>query len=90
MNKTKIDKINKSLNETGDKIAKQAMQDILAWGGTNLLEKHLPAKYSAAPDLLKALKNLVKRCDGPEGVQSDGSNMCTLEAHAAIKKAEGL
>ena len=44
---------------------------------------------AAAPELLEALKKLVYRCDGSEGVQPDGSNMCTLEAHAAIRKAEG-
>lgn len=45
---------------------------------------------ASAPDLLKALKDLVARCDGEEGIQPDRSNMCTIEAHAAIKRAEGL
>ena len=44
---------------------------------------------AAAPDLLAALKELVARCDGEEGVGADGSNIQTIAAHAAIKKAEG-
>lgn len=35
-------------------------------------------------DLVLALRNLVTRCDGAEGVRADGSNICTLEAHAAL------
>lgn len=44
---------------------------------------------ASAPDLLRELKALVERCDGEEGIQPDGSNMDTLAAHAAIRKAEG-
>lgn len=44
---------------------------------------------SASPDLLAALKELVIRCDGEEGVTEDGSNIQTIQAHAAIAKAEG-
>lgn len=44
---------------------------------------------AAVPDLLKALKELVARCDGAEGVRADGSNIQTIQAHAAIAKAEG-
>ena len=44
---------------------------------------------AAAPELLAALKELVERCDGPEGVRPDGSNIQTIRAHAAIAKAEG-
>jgi len=43
----------------------------------------------AAPDLLDALKDLVARCDGDEGVRPDGSNIQTMAAHAAILRAEG-
>ena len=43
----------------------------------------------AAPDLLEALRDLVARCDGDEGVRADGSNIQTMQAHAAIAKAEG-
>ena len=42
---------------------------------------------AAAPDLLAALKELVSRCDGEEGIVRDGSNIQTIKAHAAIKKA---
>lgn len=31
-----------------------------------------------------ALDRLVTRCDGAEGVRADGSNIDTLEAHAAL------
>lgn len=34
--------------------------------------------------LHKALRDLVDRCDGTEGVQQDGSNMDTYSAHAAL------
>lgn len=44
---------------------------------------------AAAPDLLRALKDLVARCDGDEGVRADGSNIDTAWAHAIIAKAEG-
>jgi len=44
---------------------------------------------AAAPDLLEALRDLVARCDGDEGVRADGSNIDTAWAHAAIAKAEG-
>jgi len=43
----------------------------------------------AAPVLLKALKELVSRCDGEEGVRADGSNIQTHGAHMAISLAEG-
>lgn len=44
---------------------------------------------AAAPDLLEALKDLVARCDGEEGVRADGSNIDTAWAHGIIAKAEG-
>ena len=31
-----------------------------------------------------ALRDLVKRCDGAEGVRADGSNIDTRGAHAAL------
>ena len=34
--------------------------------------------------LRKALRDLVDRCDGPEGVRADGSNISTLDAHGAL------
>jgi len=45
--------------------------------------------HAAAPDLLAALQELVARCDGEEGIRKDGSNIQTMQAHAAIAKAEG-
>lgn len=39
---------------------------------------------SSDGDLRKALQNLVIRCDGAEGVREDGSNIDTMEAHAAL------
>jgi len=44
---------------------------------------------NAHEDLLAALKDLVTRCDGDEGVRGDGSNVDTSWAHAVIAKAEG-
>ena len=35
-------------------------------------------------DLWDALRDLVDRCDGPEGVRADGTNIDTLRAHAAL------
>lgn len=55
-------------------------------GGTGLDGNTL---RDAAPDLLEALRDLVARCDGPEGVRADGGNIETLAAHVAIAKAEG-
>ena len=46
------------------------------------------ALIAAAPDLLLALRDLVARCDGDEGVRADGSNIDTVWAHAAIAKVE--
>lgn len=34
--------------------------------------------------LAQALIDLVRRCDGDEGVRADGSNIQTIEAHAAL------
>ena len=34
--------------------------------------------------LAAALESLVARCDGAEGVRADGSNIDTLDAHAAL------
>lgn len=39
---------------------------------------------AAAPELLEALRELVERCDGDEGVRADGSNIQTMRAHAVI------
>lgn len=35
-------------------------------------------------DVLDALRDLVTRCDGAEGVREDGSNIDTTWAHAAL------
>jgi len=42
----------------------------------------------AAPFLFEALKELVLRCDGADGVRADGSNIDTLAAHAALNLVE--
>lgn len=34
--------------------------------------------------LRRALADLVERCDGPEGVRADGSNIDTRAAHAVL------
>jgi hypothetical protein len=39
-------------------------------------------------DTTQALRNLIERCDGPEGVRADGSNIDTQAAHAALDKAQ--
>ena len=43
---------------------------------------------AAAPDLLAALRELVNRCDGAEGVRADESNIQTMQAHAVLAKLE--
>ena len=43
-----------------------------------------------AREVLESLEDLVERCDGAEGVRSDGSNIQTIRAHAAIEKARGV
>lgn len=40
--------------------------------------------YHEVERLRKALRDLVDRCDGPEGVRADGSNIPTMDAHAAL------
>jgi hypothetical protein len=44
---------------------------------------------AASPDLLAALIDIVRRCDGADGVRADGSNIDTRQQHAAIARAEG-
>lgn len=39
-------------------------------------------------ELLKVLKDLVKRCDGEEGVLADGSNIDTAWASSVLQRAE--
>lgn len=42
-----------------------------------------------APQIFEALKELTYRCDGPEGVTKDGSNIETMIQHDIISKVEG-
>lgn len=37
-------------------------------------------------ELADVLRELVERCDGPEGVRADGSNIQTMRASAALAK----
>lgn len=39
-------------------------------------------------ELVEALEELVTRCDGAEGVRSDGSNIQTMRASAILAKVE--
>ena len=48
---------------------------------------HCPL-HAAAPELLKALRELVLRCDGAEGVRADGSNIQTMRAHALLRELD--
>lgn len=66
-----------------------AISPHLNQGGTMEEARANARLIKAAPRLLEALKALVARCDGDEGVQADGSNMDTLAAHAVIAEAEG-
>lgn len=51
-------------------------------------EGHPDARLlGAALELYEALEDLVRRCDGDEGVRADGSNIQTIAAHAALAKA---
>lgn len=47
-------------------------------------EMDLYHAHNRQNDLYAALRELVTRCDGAEGVQPDGSNMDTTDAHAAL------
>lgn len=57
--------------------------------GFGAMPHHLaPGAVAAMADevlaLRVALTELVARCDGPEGVRADGSNIQTIGAHAAL------
>lgn len=41
-----------------------------------------------AADLERELSALVLRCDGPEGVRADGSNIQTISAHALLEAGQ--
>lgn len=62
--------------------------------GAYRLGREYPTEYDAIDeadvldDLLAALKDLATRCDSEAGVLADGSNLCTIWAHAAIARAE--
>lgn len=49
-----------------------------------VLTRELELSRAAYARLYVALRKLVVRCDGAEGVRADGSNICTYEAHAAL------
>jgi len=44
---------------------------------------------SSVEGVINALEKLVRRCDGPEGVRADGSNIDTLEAAMILKTLKG-
>lgn len=77
------------LRPLADKVSIHAGPDLLATKVCDVERARDAGLLAAAPDLLAALKELVARCDGEEGVGADGSNIQTIAAHAAIKKAEG-
>ncbi|WP_186260428.1 hypothetical protein [Burkholderia gladioli] len=53
---------------------------------TTPIVQTLRASQATAPDdVLGALKALVKKCDGPEGVRADGSNIDTSHAHGVLE-----
>ena len=66
---------------SGRLIARGASQSSATFANARLI--------AAAPDLLAALRGLVLRCDGTEGVRADGSNIDTQAAHAALDAATG-
>lgn len=43
-------------------------------------------RANAYPELVAALRNLMLRCDGEEGVRADGSNIQTMQASALLAK----
>lgn len=43
-----------------------------------------PTQRDRIDELECALRDLVTRCDGAEGVRADGSNLCTIAAHVAL------
>lgn len=78
-----------NLDPETDSVYGATKSGVAAIVALNVENKHDRALIAAAPELLAALKELVARCDGEEGVGADGSNIQTIAAHAAIKKAEG-
>lgn len=47
-----------------------------------------PRLYAENAELVEALRELVERCDGVEGVRGDGSNIQTMRAHALLARIE--
>ena len=58
------------------------METILAFGQTRMESFDVLKKRN--DDLVAALRTLVNRCDGAEGVRADGSNIDTAAAHAVL------
>lgn len=57
--------------------------------GANV-RQHRDSLKRERDELRAALFELVKRCDGPEGVRADGSNIQTILAHAILHKTEAI
>ncbi len=68
------------MNHTPTDYEVDSRQHIIACADSWLLTEGLPT-YSA---LAAALRALVDRCDGAEGVRADGSNIDTCAAHAVL------
>lgn len=49
-------------------------------------EADLQQLENAGRLLLDALRDLVARCDGAEGVRADGSNIQTMQAHSVLTR----
>lgn len=58
----------------------------LAYGDGEKNGRYLVHTANAYPELVEALKELVARCDGIEGVRADGSNIQTHNAHGILSK----
>jgi hypothetical protein len=60
------------------------LRDLLTQRRASLTEARATVERMA-----EALEALAVRCDGPEGVQPDGSNMDTSHAHGILRAFKG-
>ena len=74
----------------------QPVADFVTINGVRTIQTRIPLHmvddgplYTIPPstrELVEALRELVARCDGEEGVRADGSNIQTMHANALLAK----
>ena len=82
-----------SCPETADPKAKDVWNATATHDGETLYDLEITCanrrSIKIVAEMFQELQSLVERCDGPEGVRADGSNIDTSRAHAALAKAKG-